>query len=214
AVEESLKTAHAVHRGPLPPVVIREPKSGKYQPPPEVPGKGKAKAKVTENQVAHDLLSLQKAKRKNPVEQYIFQRRIFEPTRSFFHDESPYDVLGQSDNEEESKKVLTEAFEGGNDDAGSKPDVRSEGQAGPDPDIQEVSYYQEYQENVAKHRGFLAGETRSTQDLPTPKPTKPARKPKSTAQKAPLKPSISTLVISTQLAPTSAPAKSQENKRK
>nr|GFB97149.1 histone deacetylase 14 [Tanacetum cinerariifolium] len=81
-------------------------------------------------------------------------------------------------------------------------------------DIQEVSYYQEYQENVAKHRGFLAGETRSTQDLPTPKPTKPARKPKSTAQKAPLKPSISTLVISTRLAPTSAPAKSQENKRK
>nr|GFA79168.1 hypothetical protein [Tanacetum cinerariifolium] len=29
--------------------------------------------------------------------------------------------------------------------------------------IREASYYQEYQENVAKHRGFLAGETRSTQ---------------------------------------------------
>nr|GEZ68630.1 E-beta-farnesene synthase [Tanacetum cinerariifolium] len=110
AIEESLKTTHAVHRGPLPPVVIREPESGKYQPPPEVPGKGKAK--VTEEQVAHDLLSLQKAKRKNPVEQYIFQRRIFEPTGSSFHDESPYDVLGQSDSEEESKKVLTGASEG------------------------------------------------------------------------------------------------------
>nr|GEY78435.1 monodehydroascorbate reductase [Tanacetum cinerariifolium] len=50
-------------------------------------------------------------------------------------------------------------------------------------DIREASYYQEYQENVAKHRGFLAGETGSTQDLPAPKPAKPARKPKSTAQK-------------------------------
>nr|GEY26234.1 monodehydroascorbate reductase [Tanacetum cinerariifolium] len=133
AMEESLKTAHAVHRGSLPLVVIRKPKSGKYQPPPEVPGKGKAK--VTEEQVAHDLLSLQKAKRKNPVEQYIFQRRIFEPTRSSFHDESPYDVLGQLDSEEESKKVLTGASEGGNDDAGSNPDERSEGQAGPPPGI-------------------------------------------------------------------------------
>nr|GEW59194.1 hypothetical protein [Tanacetum cinerariifolium] len=123
AVEESLKTAHAVHRGPLPPVVIREPESGKYQPPPKVPGKGKSK--VTEKQVAHDLLILQKAKRKNPMEQYIFQRRIFEPTGSSFHDESPYDVLGQSDSEEESKKVLTGASEGGNDDV----------QTGPDPDV-------------------------------------------------------------------------------
>nr|GEU83594.1 retrovirus-related Pol polyprotein from transposon TNT 1-94 [Tanacetum cinerariifolium] len=116
---ESLKTAHAVHHGPLPPVVIREPESGKYQPPPKVPGKGKAK--VTEEQVAHDLLN----------------------------------------SEEESKKVLTEASKGGNDDvqtgpnpdvqdegqkeidadtldegqAGSNPDERSEGQAGPDPGI-------------------------------------------------------------------------------
>nr|GEX48541.1 hypothetical protein [Tanacetum cinerariifolium] len=133
AVEESLKTAHAVHWGPLPPVVIREPESGKYQLPPEVPGKGKGK--VIEEQIAHDLLSLQKAKRKNPVEQYIFQRRIFEPTGSSFHDESPYDVLGQSDSEEESKKVLTDASEGGNDDAGSNPNERSEGRAGPDPGI-------------------------------------------------------------------------------
>nr|GEY95703.1 hypothetical protein [Tanacetum cinerariifolium] len=72
----------------------------------------------------------------------------------------------------------------------------------------------EYQENVAKHRGFLAGETRSTQDLPASKPAKPARKPQSTAQKAPPKPSISSPVTSTQPAPTSVPAKTQENKRK
>nr|GFB73268.1 E-beta-farnesene synthase [Tanacetum cinerariifolium] len=59
--------------------------------------------------------------------------------------------------------------------------------------IREASYYQEYQKNVAKHRGFLAGETGSTQDLPAPKPAKLARKPQSTAQKAPPKPSISSL---------------------
>nr|GEW68568.1 integrase, catalytic region, zinc finger, CCHC-type, peptidase aspartic, catalytic [Tanacetum cinerariifolium] len=51
-------------------------------------------------------------------------------------------------------------------------------------DIREASYYQEYQVNVAKDRRFLAGETGSAQDLPAPKPAKPARKPKPTAQKA------------------------------
>nr|GEX86346.1 zinc finger, CCHC-type, retrotransposon Gag domain protein [Tanacetum cinerariifolium] len=80
--------------------------------------------------------------------------------------------------------------------------------------IREASYYQEYQENVAKHRGFLDGETRSSQDLPAPKPAKPARKPQSTAQKAPLKSSISSPVTSTQPVPTSVPAKTKENKRK
>nr|GFD30079.1 hypothetical protein [Tanacetum cinerariifolium] len=39
-VEESMKDAYALPKGPLPPVVIREPESGKYQPLPEVPGKG------------------------------------------------------------------------------------------------------------------------------------------------------------------------------
>nr|GEX04970.1 putative ribonuclease H-like domain-containing protein [Tanacetum cinerariifolium] len=57
ALEESMKTIYVVPQGPLPPVVIREPESGKYQPLPEVPRKGKAK--VTKEQVAHDLLSLQ-----------------------------------------------------------------------------------------------------------------------------------------------------------
>nr|GEV88649.1 hypothetical protein [Tanacetum cinerariifolium] len=80
--------------------------------------------------------------------------------------------------------------------------------------IQEPPYYQEYQENVAKHRGILAGETMSTQDFPAPKPAKPDRKPQSTAQKALLKHSISSLVTSTQPAPTSVLAKIQENKRK
>nr|GEX88464.1 retrovirus-related Pol polyprotein from transposon TNT 1-94 [Tanacetum cinerariifolium] len=38
--------------------------------------------------------------------------------------------------------------------------------------------------NVAKHRRFLVSETGSAQDSPAPKPAKPARKPKPTAQKA------------------------------
>nr|GFC72154.1 hypothetical protein [Tanacetum cinerariifolium] len=92
ALEESMKTTYALPRGPLPPVVIGELKSGKYQPLSEVPGKGKAK--VTEEQVAHDLLSLQKPKKKSPADQYIFQRRISKPTGSSKHDESPYAMLG------------------------------------------------------------------------------------------------------------------------
>nr|GEZ49983.1 hypothetical protein [Tanacetum cinerariifolium] len=50
-------------------------------------------------------------------------------------------------------------------------------------DIREASYYQEYLANVTKHRRSLAVETRSAQDSHAPKPAKPARKPKPTAQK-------------------------------
>nr|GEW26969.1 hypothetical protein [Tanacetum cinerariifolium] len=127
-LEESMKTAYAFPRGPLPVVVIREPESGKYQPLPEVLGKGKAK--VTEEQVAHDLLSLQMPKKKSPADQYIFQRRISKPIRSSLHDESPYVVLGQSDSEEESEKVVLRATEGGKDEDQAGPDP---GQARPDP---------------------------------------------------------------------------------
>nr|GEZ12136.1 monodehydroascorbate reductase [Tanacetum cinerariifolium] len=95
AMEESMKDAYALPKGPLPPVVIREPESRKYQPLSEVPGKGKAK------------------------------------------------VTGeQSDNEEESEKVMLGAEEGGQDkdQAGPDPDAQAEdqtgsdaGQVGPDP---------------------------------------------------------------------------------
>nr|GEU53149.1 hypothetical protein [Tanacetum cinerariifolium] len=135
ALEESMKTAYALPRGPLPPAVIREPESGKYQPLREVLGKGKAK--VTEEEVAHELLNLQKHKKTSPVDQYIFQKGNSEPTGSFGHDESLYDLLGQSDSEEESEKVVLEADEdaGTQDEgqAGSNPDETSEGQAKPDP---------------------------------------------------------------------------------
>nr|GEY74395.1 copia protein [Tanacetum cinerariifolium] len=87
-------------------------------------------------EVAHDLLSLQKHKKTCPADQYIFQRRVLEPTGSSRHDESPYALLGQSDNEEESEKVVLGAEEGGQDEgqAGLNPDETSEGQAGSNPD--------------------------------------------------------------------------------
>nr|GEV03816.1 histone deacetylase 14 [Tanacetum cinerariifolium] len=52
ALEESLKSMYDVPRGPLPPLVIREPESEKYQPLLEVSGNGKEK--VTEEQVASE----------------------------------------------------------------------------------------------------------------------------------------------------------------
>ncbi|GJW56996.1 hypothetical protein Tco_0103727 [Tanacetum coccineum] len=72
-LEESMKDAYLSHRGPLPPVVFREPDSGKLQPLPEVQGKGKEM--VGEEQAAQVLLNLQTPKKKNPAEQFIFQRR-------------------------------------------------------------------------------------------------------------------------------------------
>nr|GEU92759.1 retrovirus-related Pol polyprotein from transposon TNT 1-94 [Tanacetum cinerariifolium] len=80
--------------------------------------------------------------------------------------------------------------------------------------IQEASYYQEYLVKVAKHQRYLAGETGSDLHSPASKPTKPARKPKSTAPKEPPWPSISKPVSSTQPKPKSAPAKTQGKKRK
>ncbi|GKE03556.1 hypothetical protein Tco_1395574, partial [Tanacetum coccineum] len=65
-MEESLKDAYPAHRGPLPPVVIREPEPGKFQPLPEVQGKGKEK--VGEEQAAQVLLNLQTPKKKKPAE--------------------------------------------------------------------------------------------------------------------------------------------------
>nr|GEW18278.1 integrase, catalytic region, zinc finger, CCHC-type, peptidase aspartic, catalytic [Tanacetum cinerariifolium] len=76
-------------------------------------------------------------------------------------------------------------------------------------EIQQATYYREYLAKVTYHKKYLAGETGGIQSPPAPKPTQPARKPK-----APTRPSISIPVTSTQPAPTSAPAKSQENKRK
>nr|GFC28276.1 hypothetical protein [Tanacetum cinerariifolium] len=108
AVEESMKDAYA-----LP--------------------KGKGKAKVFEEQVAHGLLSLQKHKKTSHADQYIFQRRVSEPTASSFHDVSPYEVLDQSDIEVESEKTGSDTGAQAEGQAGSNPDETFKGQAGPDP---------------------------------------------------------------------------------
>ncbi|GJR20932.1 monodehydroascorbate reductase [Tanacetum coccineum] len=61
ALELSLKDQGERTQGPARPVVFREPDSGRFQPLPEVQGKGKEK--VIEEQAAHDLLTLQTPKR-------------------------------------------------------------------------------------------------------------------------------------------------------
>ncbi|GKE15860.1 hypothetical protein Tco_1423437, partial [Tanacetum coccineum] len=66
AMEESLKDAYVAPRGPLPPVVIREPEPGKCEPLPEV--QGKWKEKVGEEQAAQVLLNLQTPKKKDFAE--------------------------------------------------------------------------------------------------------------------------------------------------
>nr|GEX03127.1 monodehydroascorbate reductase [Tanacetum cinerariifolium] len=80
--------------------------------------------------------------------------------------------------------------------------------------IQEASYYQEYLTKVAQHQRYLAGKIGSNPISPASKPTKPARNPKSTVPKAAPRPAVFTPVTSEPPAPTSAPAKPQEKKRK
>nr|GEW28388.1 retrovirus-related Pol polyprotein from transposon TNT 1-94 [Tanacetum cinerariifolium] len=124
--EESMKSMYDVPRGPLPPLVIREPESEKYQPLPEVPGKGKAK--VTKEQVSYVLLNLQKPKKKSHTDQYIFQRRTFTP---WAQDEGQADAGGQGESQARPDPY---------GQAGSNPDEQAEGQAGPDPGNVEESH--------------------------------------------------------------------------
>ncbi|GJS88301.1 retrovirus-related pol polyprotein from transposon TNT 1-94, partial [Tanacetum coccineum] len=66
ALELSLKEQGERTQGPDRFVVLREPDSEKFQPLPEVQGKGKEK--VVKEQAAHDLLTLQTPKKKSPTE--------------------------------------------------------------------------------------------------------------------------------------------------
>ncbi|GKA38135.1 hypothetical protein Tco_0730686 [Tanacetum coccineum] len=138
AIEESLKEVPGAHGGPLPPVVFREPDTGKFQPLPEVPGKGKEK--VGEEQAAQVLLNLQTPKKKNPAEQFIFQRRTPAPTVPSSHEESSslYAELGLTDSEtdsdnEVSRDINPKAHIEGQ--AGSDPGKQVEAQAGSDPGV-------------------------------------------------------------------------------
>ncbi|GJR64917.1 hypothetical protein Tco_0010982 [Tanacetum coccineum] len=68
AIEESLKEVHNAHRGPLPPVVIREPDSGKFQPLPDVQGKGKEKVSHDESSSLYAELGLTDSETKSDEE--------------------------------------------------------------------------------------------------------------------------------------------------
>ncbi|GJW92701.1 hypothetical protein Tco_0170254 [Tanacetum coccineum] len=116
AVEESLKDAYVAPRGPLLPVVIREPEPRKYEPLLEVQGKGKEK--VGEEQAAQRL---------TPV-----------PTVPSSHDESSslYVELGLTDSKMESDNEASREGQVGldpgkqvKDQAGSDPSKQVEGQA-------------------------------------------------------------------------------------
>ncbi|GJV53515.1 monodehydroascorbate reductase [Tanacetum coccineum] len=87
AMELSLKEQEEQTQGLVRPVVFREPDSGRFQPLPDVQGKGKEK--VIEEQAAHDLLSLQTPKKKSPTDPFIFQRRTPMTTGPSGNAESP-----------------------------------------------------------------------------------------------------------------------------
>nr|GEU52127.1 E-beta-farnesene synthase [Tanacetum cinerariifolium] len=159
ALEESLKSIYDVPRGPLPLVVIRELESGKYQLLLEV--QGKRKEKVTEEQVARNLLTLQTPKKKSHVDQYIFQRHTSAPTGSSSHDESSslYVELGLTDSEVESDEDVSRIDAGvhGKGQARPNPDDQDEGQAGPNPD-----------EQVKGQAGPKPGDVEASHPLPSP----------------------------------------------
>ncbi|GJV67923.1 hypothetical protein Tco_1483432 [Tanacetum coccineum] len=137
AIEESLKDTHGAPQGPLPPVVFRETDTGKFQPLPEVEGKGKEK--FSGEQATQVLLNLQTPKKKSPAEQYIFQRRTSAPTEPSGHDESSslYVELGLTKCDTESDEEMPPEVKSGDQDegqAGPDPGIQDKGQAEPNPD--------------------------------------------------------------------------------
>ncbi|GJT40005.1 hypothetical protein Tco_0939870 [Tanacetum coccineum] len=136
-LEESLTDAYPTQRGSLRPVVFRETDTGKLQPLPEVPGKGKEK--VGEEQAAQVLLNLQAPKKKSPAEQYIFQRRSHVPTDTSGREDSTslYAELGLSGSDTDSDEATPPVIRSKAQDegqAGPDPGKLDEGQAGPNPD--------------------------------------------------------------------------------
>ncbi|GJZ34882.1 hypothetical protein Tco_0580699 [Tanacetum coccineum] len=107
---------------------------------PDVQGKGKEK--VSNEQVALDLLTLHTPKKNSPAEQYIFLRRTPTTTEPSGHAKSPslYVELGLTDSETESDEEASPEINAGTQDegqAGPNPGEQDEGQAGPNPGIQD-----------------------------------------------------------------------------
>ncbi|GKE56950.1 hypothetical protein Tco_1496135, partial [Tanacetum coccineum] len=117
AIEESLKDTYGAPRGPLPPVVFRETDTGKFQPLPEVEGKGKEK--VGAEQAA--------------------QRRTSIPTEPSGHDESSslYVALGLTESDTKSDEEMPPVVKSGDQDKGQTrldPGIQDKGQTEPNPD--------------------------------------------------------------------------------
>nr|GFC74837.1 hypothetical protein [Tanacetum cinerariifolium] len=93
---------------------------------------GKGKEKVTNEQIALDLLTLQTPKKKSPADQFIFQRHPSTPTESSGHNESSslYAELGLTDSEVEYDEVVLRIDEGVQDEA-SQPQSSPNVHAGP-----------------------------------------------------------------------------------
>ncbi|GJS47042.1 hypothetical protein Tco_0597163 [Tanacetum coccineum] len=115
-LQESLTDAYPTQRGPLPPVVFREPDTGKFQPLPEVPGKGKEK--VGEEQAAQVLLNLQTPKKKSSANNYIF-----------FTEDTP-----QVPTEQQKCPSMLRSRTQDEGHVGADPGTLDEGQAGSDPE--------------------------------------------------------------------------------
>ncbi|GJU52994.1 hypothetical protein Tco_1226708 [Tanacetum coccineum] len=115
---------------------------------------GKGKEKVSDEQVALDLLTLQTPKKKSPAEQYIFQRRSSAPTEPSGHDESSslYAELGLTDSETESDEEVPGTDAGDQDEGQARPNpgIQDEGQAGSNPGDAAVS---QPQSSHAVHAG-------------------------------------------------------------
>ncbi|GJS99807.1 hypothetical protein Tco_0820977 [Tanacetum coccineum] len=99
---------------------------------------GKGKEKVSDKQVALDLLTLQTPKKRSPADQYIFQRRTSTQTEPTGHGESSslYAKLGLTVSETNSDEEVPGIDVGVQDEglAGPNPGEQDEGQAGPNPD--------------------------------------------------------------------------------
>ncbi|GJR41466.1 hypothetical protein Tco_1217150 [Tanacetum coccineum] len=147
-LEESLTDAYPSQRGPRPPVVFREPDTGKLQPLPEVSGKGKGK--VGKEQAAEVLLNLQTPKKNCPADQYIFQRCTPIPSEQTGHEESSsmYAELGLTGSDTESDEEVPPVVRSG---------AQDKGQAGPDLGNQDEGQARSNPDNVAE-----------SQPLPTP----------------------------------------------
>ncbi|GJT40011.1 monodehydroascorbate reductase [Tanacetum coccineum] len=136
-LEESLTDAYPTQRGPLPPVVFRETDIGKFQPLPDVPGKGKEK--VGEEQGPKFFSTFLTPKRSAQRTNTLLQRRSYFPTATAGREDSSslYAELRLYGSDTESDEEMPSVGRSGTQDegqAGSDPGTPDEGQARPNPD--------------------------------------------------------------------------------